>query len=184
LKLFNTPMMMPLTPKMTVLTSIQRIKSAVRACCAGLKPGASKFATNHGAAAAVAIVTAVSNISTRLVTALKTRHAPVRSRRATQPANTGMNAEPSAPPAMSWNSRSGTRNAARYASRSALVPKRALMIISRARPAIRLRKNRAITSVAARRMRRLMPAVLVLPDVPVLAGDVLVRGGRMGRIIS
>jgi len=105
-------MTMPLTPKTTVLMSIQRTSSAVSACCAAVKPGASTVRTSHGAASARIAASAVSRTSTRLVIALKSRQPPLRSLRATHPVNTGMNAEPSAPPATSWNSKSGTRNAA------------------------------------------------------------------------
>ena len=70
-------MMIPLTPKITVPISIQRINSAVSACCQGAKPGARTVRTNHGASKAATAATAVIMINTRLLTALNNRHAPV-----------------------------------------------------------------------------------------------------------
>ncbi len=91
--------MIPLTPKMTVLMSIQRISETVSACWAGVKPGARSVLTRSGAITAATSASAVMMMSTRFVTALNSRHAPRRSRRVRQPVKTGMKAEPSAPPA-------------------------------------------------------------------------------------
>ena len=74
-KLFSTPMTIPLTPKMTVLISIQRTSSAVSACCAGGEAGREDWcAPASGEAAPGTAASAVSRMSTRLTVALKSRH--------------------------------------------------------------------------------------------------------------
>ncbi len=106
------PISRPLTPKIATVTSMIWVSEVVSACCDGLEPGSRNFGTITGAQIAVSSASALVSTNTLDSTALASRHAPSSSPLVMKRANTGMNDEPSAPPATSVNSASGMRCAA------------------------------------------------------------------------
>ena len=101
-----------LTPKITVETSTSLMRPAVSAVWAASKPGAITVETSQGASAKAMAARPLTTRTTRLVTAEAKRHAPCRSSSVRKPANTGMKAVASAPPATMVNRRSGSLKAA------------------------------------------------------------------------
>ena len=106
-------MMRPLAPKTTVPMSIQRMRLAVSTSWVGLKPGANTWRTRGSATSAASATSTTSSSVIRFSTRLKSSHASRLFALDPVGAEGGDNALAKAPPATSWNSRSGMRNAAR-----------------------------------------------------------------------
>jgi hypothetical protein len=96
----------------------------------------------------------VAAATSSVITPLARRHAPASSSPARKRVNTGMKADPSAPPATSTNNVSGTRCAATKASSSAPAPNAAEIAAWRTMPSTPLARYASITMPAARAIWR------------------------------
>jgi hypothetical protein len=130
-----------------------RSRRTVRSSCTGSESGTSKKSprlTKTGAKIQTKTLTATKTANTTWTTPEASLQAPRRSSRVRKPVKVGINAEPSAPPAIKLNSSSVTRLAALNESSSALVPKAWVMTIPRTTPTRLLMMYASITRLAAR----------------------------------
>jgi len=137
------PITRPLIPKMITVGSMIRSRRAVSATCAALESGTianNPRSTRNGAKIHIRVETTINTINTELTTPEASLQAPFWSLRVKKPVNIGINAEPSAPPAVRLKSSSVTRLAALKESRDTLVPKAFETTIPRTIPTIVLRK--------------------------------------------
>ena len=147
-------MNIPLTANRTGETSMIRVRSTASdvscACCpvSSPSPGA-VIGTSHGASSSPTNAATSVARNTRFSTDDARRHASRSPRALITRANVGMNALPSVAPASSWNTRSGMRNATKYASRFGLVPNWCAIATVRTSPSSLLPRNPRATTEAA-----------------------------------
>jgi len=137
--------------KITGDKSIILSNETVKAICSGSSnPRANTLVTNQGAANQHVRDTNPRITRTRFATDEARRQAPEWSSRVRKPVNVGRKAEANAPPAIRLKRVSGSRLAAKKASRSPLVPKAREIRIELAKP-VRLEATKPIiTTLAAR----------------------------------
>ena len=105
------PINRPLAPKITVEPNIIRIRVTTIEACSCENPGAKNCCVSHGANNPEMPAKAVDTINSQLMTALASFQASVLLSLASKVVKVGMKADPRAPPAITWNIKSGTLNA-------------------------------------------------------------------------
>jgi len=128
------PMNRPLIPKMITVSNMIRISSTVSAWVSGAASGTNRWRAIGPARTNASPASSAAAATSSVITPPARRSAPSSSPSARKRVNTGMNAEPSAPPATSTNNVSGTRWAAMNASSSTSAPNAALIADWRTMP--------------------------------------------------